>query len=229
MTTMPNLTTNPNDMTTKNLTRAVTDTDNGECSSLSSGSASSRSIVGLSIGGVNDFDANTDWNRFQLHMNELDQGTRDIIDGLRAQIQGMRGVQRATEVKYKRMQDAYLKRKKNGARALLKAMESNDVENVQKITNFVDTVLVKVEFILKDGWDVWSGDEDSFPQKCIARSGVVVPEDQSAERYWEEFMSTKIHHCLGRKRDNVLQRIKNKWHSKWFHYVVYYLGIEFPV
>ena len=122
---MPNLTTNPNDMTT-NLNREVTDTDNGECSSLSSGSASSRSIGALSIGGVNDFDANTDWNRFQLHMNELDQGTRDIIDGLRAQIQGMRGVQRATEVKYKRMQDAYLKRKKNGTRALLKAMESND-------------------------------------------------------------------------------------------------------
>jgi len=189
-----------------------TETENGECSSLSSGSAVSRSRRGPSIGGVHDFDASTDWNVFGL--TTLDAQTQRVIFGLRQQIQGMKAVQATSEGKLGRMRDAFLKRKKNGARELRMAMENDDVENVQKITNFVDTVLVKKEFILKDGWDVWSTSVNSFCQLCISRTGITVPQDQTAEQYWDDFMATKIHHLLGRKRDNVVQRIKNRWHSE---------------
>ena len=126
----------------------------------------------------------------------------------------MKAVQATSEGKLVRMRDAFLKRKKNGARELRRVMENDDVENVQKITNFVDTVLVKREFILKDGWDVLSNSVNSFCQQCIAKTGITVPQDQTADQYWDDFMSTKIHHLLGRKRDNVVQRIKNRWHSE---------------
>lgn len=183
----------------------------GEMSSLSSGE--SHGGFGGNGGDGGGGVVNIDWNNPELQ--RMNRVQRETFDSLRRQIQGLQEKEKVTNARLERLQDAYSKRKKGGKKALLKDLEGIDSENVQKITEFVDTFLVTREFILMDGWDRWSENSKSFCQICISKCGIVAPHNyKTMEQYWDTFASVMIGRLLGRKRDALVQRIRARWTSE---------------